>query len=62
MAESLNDLKTRRDIAGEIKSDMKEMKDFAEEHGYLAAKLFGITKDAAVLNDKVLTKNNSKRK
>ena len=57
MAENLDDLKTRRDIANEIKSDMREMKEFAEEHGFAAAKLFGITKDAAVLNDKVLTKN-----
>ena len=57
MAESLSDLKTRRDIANEIKSDMQTQKEFAEEHGYWAAKIFGITKDAAVLNDKILTKN-----
>jgi hypothetical protein len=61
MAESLNDLKTRKDIASALKQELQEQKQFLEEQGFLASKLLGITKDATVINDKLVAKESLKR-
>ena len=61
MAESLNDLNTRKDIASALKQELQEQKEFLEEQGFFASKLLGITKDAAVINDKLVAKESLKR-
>ena len=61
MADDLKDLKTRKDIASALKQELQEQKEFLEEQGFLASKLLGITKDAAVINDKLVAKESLKR-
>lgn len=55
--DSIDDLKTRRDLAEESKKIIDELKDTEAEIGGFAAKLFGLKKDINVIDGAILTKN-----
>ena len=55
--DSIDDLKTRRDLAEESKKILDELKDTEAEIGGFAAKLFGLKKDINVIDKGILTKN-----
>lgn len=55
--DSIDDLKTRRDLAEESKKILDELKDTEAEIGGFAAKLFGLKKDINVIDEAILTKN-----
>ena len=55
--DSIDDLKTRRDLAEESKKILDELKDTEAEIGGFAAKLFGLKKDINVIDEQILTKN-----
>ncbi len=55
--DSIDDLKTRRDLAEESKKILDELKDTEAEIGGFAAKLFGLKKDINVIDQGILTKN-----
>ena len=55
--DSIDDLKTRRDLAEESKKILDELKDTEAEIGGFAAKLFGLKKDINVIDGAILTKN-----
>lgn len=55
--DSIDDLKTRRDLAEESKKIIDELKDTEAEIGGFAAKLFGLKKDINVIDEAILTKN-----
>ena len=55
--DSIDDLKTRRDLAEESKKIIEELKDTEAEIGGFAAKLFGLKKDIKVIDEAILTKN-----
>ena len=55
--DSIDDLKTRRDLAEESKKIIDELKDTEAEIGGFAAKLFGLKKDIKVIDEAILTTN-----
>ena len=55
--DSINDLKTRRDLAKESVKILDDLKDSYADLGPLASKLLGIDKDMVVVRDTILTKN-----
>ena len=55
--DSIDDLKTRRDLVEESKKILDELKDTEAEIGGFAAKLFGLKKDINVIDEAILTKN-----
>ncbi len=55
--DSIDDLKTRRDLVEESKKILDELKDTEAEIGGFAAKLFGLKKDINVIDKGILTKN-----
>lgn len=55
--DSIDDLKTRRDLVEESKKILDELKDTEAEIGGFAAKLFGLKKDINVIDQGILTKN-----
>ena len=55
--DSIDDLKTRRDLVEESKKILDELKDTEAEIGGFAAKLFGLKKDINVIDESILTKN-----
>lgn len=55
--DSIDDLKTRRDLAEESKKIIEELKDTEAEIGGFAAKLFGLKKDIKVIDEAILTTN-----
>ena len=55
--DSIDDLKTRRDLAEESKKILDELKDTEAEIGGFAAKLFGLKKDIKVIDEAILTTN-----
>ena len=54
---SIDDLKTRRDLAKESVQILDDLKDSYADLGPLASKLLGIDKDMVVVKDGILTKN-----
>ena len=54
---SIDDLKTRRDLAQESVRLLEELKDSYADLGPLASKLLGIDRDMVVVKDGILTKN-----
>ena len=54
---SIDDLKTRRDLAQESVRLLEELKDSYADLGPLASKLLGIDRDMVSVKDGILTKN-----